>query len=73
MAADKTYSGKVKLDEKKSEKKIARAFIEVEFEIDSADVVDIIATCRNAMEELNSLGYVTKAKLNVPSTEMDLT
>lgn len=54
------------------EKKIARAFIEVEFEIDSADMIDIIATCRNAMEELNSLGYVTKAKLNVPSTEMDL-
>jgi hypothetical protein len=55
------------------ETKLARVVIEAEFEVDSNDVMDIISTCRNAVEELNAYGYVTSAKLNVPASEMDLT
>lgn len=54
------------------EKNIARVSIEAEFEIDSNSLADIMMNIQNAIEELTSYGYVTKATLSVPATEMDL-
>ena len=70
MAADKTANGAPKANSR--DKKIARVIIEAEFEVDTIDVIDIIQTCRNAVEELQAYGYVTNTKLTVPATEMDL-
>lgn len=55
------------------EKNMARVAIDAEFEVDSNSIDDIMQVVRNAIEELNSYGYVTKAKLSIPATELDLT
>ena len=69
MAADKTYSGKVKLPEKK----VAKLVIEAEFEMDLPDYLpDILQVVDNAVSELKSYGCVSKAKLSLPATEMDM-
>lgn len=70
MAADKTANGSAKKTQR--EKKIARVSIEAEYEMDANSLADIMMNIQNAIEELTSYGYVTKATLSVPATEMDL-
>ena len=63
---------KAPVKQNQREKNIARIIIEAEYEIDSNSLVDVMMNIQNAIEELQSYGYVTKAKLSVPATEMDL-
>jgi hypothetical protein len=54
------------------EKKMAKLVMEVEFDMEYVGVTDITDAVRSAVDELNGYGAVTKAKLTLPATEMDM-
>jgi hypothetical protein len=54
-------------------KNVATFVVEVEFEVDSTSLSDIMNSIDCAQEELRAYGYIKSAKLTIPATEMDLT
>ena len=46
--------------------------LEAEFDVMNVNISDISDAIQNAVEALQSLGWVNHAKLKVPATEMDM-